>query len=72
MTFHKTGGNMDGAGSVAPIQETTLGQYIERKEKAYKEKMTFEEWFAEYNEKNGLPSHYTVAKYAWKAAQENV
>lgn len=70
MTFHSTGGNMKGAGSVKP--EYTLGDYYERKEKAYKEKLTFEEWFADYNEKNGLPPAYVVAKHAWEVAQENV
>lgn len=73
MTFHKTGGNMQGAGSVAPIQETTLGQYYERKEKVYREKLTFEQWvhhrFAADAWELGLLPHLEAC---WKAAQENM
>ena len=36
MSFHKTGGNMTGAGSVSPHKEDlTIGDYIKRKEERY-------------------------------------
>lgn len=51
--------------------ETTLAHYIERKQKVYSPKLSFVEWFAQYNEKHGLPPAYIIAKDAWEAAQEN-
>ena len=76
MSFHKTGGNMLNAGSVAPINETTLGQYYERKEKAYKEKLTFEQWLshrfpAGFENFDGNLNEYDL-RVCWAAAQENV
>ena len=76
--FHKTGGNMQGAGSVKPEykrkEELTLGDYVENITKNIPKKLTFDEWWSQL-----LPSwkkQYVVDKEAiyavWKAAQENV
>lgn len=66
-------------GGATVQQDQTLGDYIHRKrraaafdEVAQEKKMTFEEWFKQYNQQVGLPPAYEVAEAAWKAGQENV
>ena len=53
------------------INDVTLADYIARKEVAYAPRLTFEQWFKCYNELNGLPPAYEVAKAAWNASKEN-
>jgi hypothetical protein len=71
--FHKTGGNMLGAASVSPYKEDlTLGDYIKRKEEAYKPKLTFEEWLKKSSFVIPEETTYEWLKDCWKAAQENM
>ena len=44
---------------------------LEAARKLQQKKLTFEQWFKEYNIKYGLPPAQVVAEAAWKAAQEN-
>jgi hypothetical protein len=57
--------------------DITLGDYIERKEKAYTPKMTFNKWWRQnykawldYDDYSNLQDD--LAKAVWKAAQENM
>lgn len=66
-------------GGATVKEDVTLEDYIHRKQRtaafnavAQEKKMTFEEWFKQYNQSFGLPPAYEVAEAAWKAAQENV
>lgn len=79
MSFHKSGRNdkETPGGSVSPIQETTLGEYINRKlrNEAFdivqkeKSKLSFADWYV-WN-KHKIRFNYEEAQLIWKAAQEN-
>lgn len=53
----------------------TLGDVIDNvlySEKLnYKKKLSFDDWFKQYNEEFGLPPADVIARAAWNAAQEN-
>ena len=75
--FHKqTDPNKQAGQIVNPTPENlTLAGYIKTVKRAQafddvanEKKLTFDEWFAQYNEKYGLPPAYTIAKDAWGAA----
>lgn len=63
------------------VSETTLAQYIHRKQRqdaldavAQEKKMTFEEWYVTIRPKTGgMPwdDWFVCMQEAWKAAQEN-
>lgn len=90
MSFHKSGRNdtENPGGSVSPIKETTLGEYINRKlrneafdtvnneRKLVTEtapKLTFEEWYEKAAPWRDVHlPQIQVAKLIWNAAQENV
>jgi hypothetical protein len=66
-------------GKIGPASvDVTLGDYIARKQQAaafdsvaQENKLSFEQWFKQINEQHGLPPAYTLAKWAWRAGQEN-
>ncbi len=67
--LHKTSGQI--------VNDVTLADYIARKEKAYKPKLTFDQWWAQ---RTGLPEkireELTIysdpfVRAIWKEAQEN-
>lgn len=68
--FHQTDPEKAPGQIVNPI---TLGDYINSKYKqeAFKtdNMEEFDTWFKKYNQENGLPPAYEVAKAAWNAAK---
>ena len=73
--FHKTGGNMAGAGSAK--QDQTLSDYYKRMQYTPKPKLTFDEWWNEevytgQKRKHEFLVGENAAKIIWKAAQENM
>jgi hypothetical protein len=83
--MHKGGRNdtVTPGGSVAPIRETTLGDYIQRKlrheafdvvgaeqQAVADKKLTFDEWYvAQFG--NKTMTNYDTYSWVWDAAQEN-
>ena len=75
--FHKQTDPTKQAGQIVnPVPEhLTLSGYIKTTRRAQalddvanEKRLTFNEWFAKYNEKHGLPPAYIIAKDAWEAA----
>lgn len=70
--FHKPAHKSTTAGQVVRKEDISLNDYIERKEQAYKKKLTFDEWWDMHGDKFPLAYPKASANLLWNAAQENV